>query len=277
MAAVVDPASAAEPADEMEELMNFNSLFSLAPAPHPMKSPRKKAASAAAAAATTLASDLPVLELKHFAVGPTLSFGEVAPRASATRALVVQNDSSRAQRLEVCGIETKDALRTYPSAFEVAPNSQKEVSITWAPVADKAKLGKKIKFKWNDGCSSLEVTVKGVCSRTAAKQQQQQQQQTVAATPRVAAVKRMAAADAGVARAPLSPSTHNRVAPPPPRPRPLRRRRRPPRLRSRPISRPLWRSARRRATLGRRSQRRIRSWWRRRRPRAAPSPAAPSS
>ena len=84
-----------------DALLDFNALFghSARSGPPPRSTPRStptpQKAEAAGAGATT---SLPVLELKHFATAPSLDFGGVPPRSSSSRALLVRNDTPRAQR-----------------------------------------------------------------------------------------------------------------------------------------------------------------------------------
>ena len=156
-----------------EALLDFDSLFGVAHASaaartsRPVYAPVSSAAHAAAPAAVQPAANnpLPVLELRAGAPTPTLHFGDVVPRASLMRTLIVRNDASRAQRVEVKGIESRDALRMYPMAMELEPDSTRELTVSWAPTSAGVVLAKKLELVMN-GASSLELCLRGLCART---------------------------------------------------------------------------------------------------------------
>ena len=204
---LAEPPQPALPAEE-EQLVDFNELFSVQQG---AGAPAKRGSRAAKQQPTTLApSDLPMLELKHFAEPLRLQFGDVTMRTTATKNFVIVNETSRAQRIDVRGIETRDALKVYPaSTIELDPHSQREVSIAWAPIAAGNKLGKKLRFMWNDGCSAAEVIVKGEsCKRGAAASASSADASTAAAPLAASKVKR--AVERPAARAPLNQSSANR-------------------------------------------------------------------
>ena len=98
------------PAAEEESLADFNELFGAgASAKRGMPARASKPTSGTAAAATAVAADYPVLELKHFGEPLRLSFGEVTMRTTSTKTFIIVNESSRAQRLDVRGIEARRA------------------------------------------------------------------------------------------------------------------------------------------------------------------------
>jgi hypothetical protein len=156
-----------------EALLDFDSLFGVAHAnaapraSRPVHTPVSSAADAAvpAAAVPPAANNpMPVLELRARAPTPTLHFGDVMPRVSMTRTLLLRNVASRAQRVEVKGMESRDALHIYPMAMKLEPNSARELMVRWAPTSAGVVLSERLELVMN-GASSLECRLRGHCAR----------------------------------------------------------------------------------------------------------------
>ena len=190
--------------------LDFSDLFQAIQPPKP-KAPRstQNADSADQSGRLSIApsGEPPCLVLQHYATPPQVLFGEVAPRSSTTRTLLVRNESTKVQKLEVRGIEAKDALRVYPPSFEITAQSSREVTITWAPSVV-GTLQKRLEMKWN-GAEALHVQLRGSCARVRSAPSAPAGK---AATARVGKTAATAAHLADPPRAPLSPSSANSVA-----------------------------------------------------------------
>lgn len=182
---------------EAADALDFSAMFGGAKPRESLNRPRGQRCAAPAVPAET-AEDMPRLVLQQFAAVPQVLFGDVAARSSATRGLMVRNEASKVQRLEVRGLETRDALVVYPATLEVPPHSEAKLSITWKPTAS-GVLQKKLELRWN-GAGSLHADLRGTCAKPAAKK--------FAPPPAVRVpVKEMAAsAVAAPKRSPLSPN-----------------------------------------------------------------------
>ena len=169
-------------------VLDFSGMFESKPKGPP---PKRKAKPAAEAPPLPAAGAPPVLTLQQFGSAPKVDFGDAPAGAVTSRTLVVDNDGSLAKRLEVKGIEKRDALRVYPSSFEVAAGARREVTVSWTP-AKEGVLSKKLEFSCNGG-HVVHAQLVGACKRAG----------------RPAMVKTAAPA-AGTERIPLSPNDANR-------------------------------------------------------------------
>jgi hypothetical protein len=97
-----------------------------------------------------------------------VDFGDVAPKTTEKRILVLHNDSTRTQRVDLrpTSIDKRDALRVYPTSMELEPGGSREMEISWAPITAGAKMSKKFDFMWNGGSSALKVELRGVCAKS---------------------------------------------------------------------------------------------------------------
>ena len=170
-------------------VLDFSGMFESKPKGPPPK--RKAKPAAEAPPLPTAAGAPPVLTLQQFGSAPKVDFGDAPAGAVTSRTLVVDNDGSLAKRLEVKGIEKRDALRVYPSSFEVAAGARREVTVSWTP-AKEGVLSKKLEFSCNGG-HVVHAQLVGACKRAG----------------RPAMVKTAAPA-AGAERIPLSPNDANR-------------------------------------------------------------------
>ena len=169
-------------------VLDFSGMFESKPKGPPPK--RKAKPAAEAPPLPTAAGAPPVLTLQQFGSAPKVDFGDAPAGAVTSRTLVVDNDGSLAKRLEVKGVEKRDALRVYPSSFEVAAGARREVTVSWTP-AKEGVLSKKLEFSCNGG-HTVHAELRGVCKKAGRPQM----------------VKTVAAAGGGGAadaRVPLSP------------------------------------------------------------------------
>ena len=104
-------------------VLDFSGMFESKPKGPPPK--RKAKPAAEAPPLPTAAGAPPVLTLQQFGLAPKVDFGDAPAGAVTSRTLVVDNDGSLAKRLEVKGVEKRDALRVYPSSFEVAAGARR--------------------------------------------------------------------------------------------------------------------------------------------------------
>ena len=153
---------------EVIDALDFSDLFLAvqpkkrrAPADHESEGAREAPRSSSGASV-----EVPCLVLQHFASTPQLLFGEVATRSSSTRTLLVRNEAAKVQRLEVRGIEPRDALRVYPMTMELGAHAEREVTVTWAPTVA-GTLQKRLEMRWN-GADVLHVQLRGACTRARA-------------------------------------------------------------------------------------------------------------
>ena len=159
--------------DEPPEAMDFSLMFGAAASDvqqHPLRSPLRSSRPAPGPSiACALDGAHPVLLLKHGAPVPTVDFGDVAPKTTEKRILVLHNDSTRTQRVDLrpTSIDKRDALRVYPTSMELEPGGSREMEISWAPITAGAKMSKKLDFMWNGGSSALKVELRGVCAKSA--------------------------------------------------------------------------------------------------------------
>jgi hypothetical protein len=159
--------------DEPPEAMDFSLMFGAAASDvqqHPLRSPLRSSRPAPGPSiACALEGAHPVLLLKHGAPIPTVDFGDVAPKTTEKRILVLHNDSTRTQRVDLrpTSIDKRDALRVYPTSMELEPGGSREMEISWAPITAGAKMSKKFDFMWNGGSSALKVELRGVCAKSA--------------------------------------------------------------------------------------------------------------
>ena len=109
-------------------VLDFSGMFESKPKGPPPK--RKAKPAAEAPPLPTAAGAPPVLTLQQFGSAPKVDFGDAPAGAVTSRTLVVDNDGSLAKRLEVKGIEKRDALRVYPSSFEVAAGARREAALS---------------------------------------------------------------------------------------------------------------------------------------------------
>ncbi|KOO36129.1 abnormal spindle-like microcephaly-associated protein-like protein [Chrysochromulina tobinii] len=158
--------------DEPPEAMDFSLMFGAAASDvqqHPLRSPLRSSRPAPGPSiACALEGAHPVLLLKHGAPIPTVDFGDVAPKTTEKRILVLHNDSTRTQRVDLrpTSIDKRDALRVYPTSMELEPGGSREMEISWAPITAGAKMSKKFDFMWNGGSSALKVELRGVCAKS---------------------------------------------------------------------------------------------------------------